>query len=82
MTRAINYLDPEGTSPFHISFDLNALDPYQASQTGTVYRDGLSHKESCHIVRRVINERNLVSMDLVELNPDIGEHVKRPKYRD
>lgn len=44
MTQALKYLDPKGNSPFHISFDLDAVDPYQASQTGTVYRDGLSHR--------------------------------------
>lgn len=61
-------MDPEGKTPIHISFDLDAVDPSQASQTGTVYRDGLSHREACHIIRRVVNERHLVSMDLVELN--------------
>lgn len=44
MTQAIKYLDPNGNSPFHISFDLDAVDPYQASQTGTMYRTGLSHR--------------------------------------
>lgn len=44
MTQAIKYLDPECISPFHISFDLDAVDPYIASQTGTTYRDGLTHR--------------------------------------
>lgn len=42
MTQAIKYLDPKGDSPFHISFDLDATDPYQVCQTGTVYRDALT----------------------------------------
>jgi arginase family enzyme len=44
MTDAMKYLDKEGNAPFHISFDLDAVDPYQVSQTGTMYRDGLSHR--------------------------------------
>ena len=27
MRRTINYLDPDGSFPFHISFDIDALDP-------------------------------------------------------
>jgi arginase family enzyme len=44
MTEAIKYLDPNGNSPFHISFDLDACDPSLVNQTGTVYRDGLDHR--------------------------------------
>lgn len=44
MSQAIRYLDPEGNSPFHISFDLDSLDPSIVSQTGTVFRDGLTHR--------------------------------------
>lgn len=44
MTRTLKYLDPQGNSPFHISFDLDAVDPYIVNQTGTVYRNGLDHR--------------------------------------
>ncbi len=40
--QAINYLDPKGNSPFHISFDVDALDPLYFNQTGTLFRYGLS----------------------------------------
>ncbi len=42
MTQAIQYLDPKGDSPFHISFDVDSLDPGTFSQTGTLFRYGLS----------------------------------------
>ena len=42
MTQAIQYLDPKGNSPFHISFDVDSLDPSVFSQTGTLFRYGLS----------------------------------------
>ena len=68
MTQTINYLDPHNQSPFHLSFDVDGIDPGFVGQTGTLFRYGLSGRESVHIVRRLIHERRLVSMDLVEIN--------------
>lgn len=68
MSQTINYLDPDGKHPFHLSFDVDGMDPLTVSQTGTLYRYGLSPRESVHIVRRLAHERKLVSMDLVEIN--------------
>eukprot|EP00919_Chromeraceae_sp_WS-2016_P041426 GHVR01098700.1.p1 GENE.GHVR01098700.1~~GHVR01098700.1.p1 ORF type:complete len:192 (+),score=9.90 GHVR01098700.1:2373-2948(+) len=65
MQMALEYLDPNGNSPFHISFDIDAMDPYLAQGTGTKFRDGLTHREGCHIIRRVAHERVLVGMDIV-----------------
>lgn len=53
MRQAIQYLDPSGDSPFHISFDIDAVDPSIAYSTGTLFRGGLTHRQSCHIVRRL-----------------------------
>jgi arginase len=53
MRQAIEYLDPKGGSHFHISFDIDAIDPSIVSSTGTLFRGGLNHRESCHIIRRV-----------------------------
>lgn len=53
------------------------------SQTGTLFRNGLTPREGCHIIRRVAHERKLVSMDLVETNLHIDSHLpKRPKLRE
>lgn len=82
MKQAIEYLDPKGDSPFHISFDVDSIDPQNFNQTGTLFRYGLSPREGCHIIRRVAHERKLVSMDLVETNVSIDPNSpKRPKYR-
>jgi arginase len=42
MSQALEYLDPKGNSPFHISFDVDSLDPSVFTQTGTQFRNGLS----------------------------------------
>jgi arginase len=73
MRQSIDYLDPKGGSPFHLSFDVDAIDPEFAAQTGTRFRYGLSERESVHIVRRLAHERRLVSMDLVEINDRLNE---------
>ncbi len=73
MTQTINYLDPDNQHPFHLSFDVDGVDPSIVSQTGTMFRYGLSGMDSVHIVRRLAHERKLVSMDLVEINEDISQ---------
>jgi arginase len=40
--QAIHYLDPVGNKPFHISFDVDAIDPLFAYGTGTKFRGGLT----------------------------------------
>lgn len=44
MRQAIEYLDPKGDNPFHISFDIDAIDPHIVSSTGTRFRGGLTHR--------------------------------------
>ena len=69
MKQTVNYLDPENKSPFHISFDVDGIDPDSLGQTGTLFRDGLTPREGNFIVRRLVYDRKVVSMDLVEINP-------------
>jgi arginase len=44
ISQAIDYLDPKGERPFHISFDIDAMDPSLAQGTGTKFRGGLNDK--------------------------------------
>ena len=44
MTEAIQYLDRRGDAPFHISYDVDGVDPSIVTQTGTMFRDGLTHR--------------------------------------
>jgi arginase len=84
---AIEYLDPSKgenhiSAPFHISFDIDAMDPHIAEGTGTKFRGGLTHREGCFIVRSVSHQRRLVSMDLVEINPSLESTAPRKAFRD
>lgn len=65
MKQTVEYLDPEKKHPFHLSFDVDGIDPEALSQTGTLFREGLTPREANLIVRRLVHDRRLVSMDLV-----------------
>ena len=68
MRQTIEYLDPKNQNPFHISFDIDGIDPDLVGQTGTKFRYGLNGRESMHIIRRLVQERRVVSMDIVQIN--------------
>ena len=42
MRQTIEYLDPKKESPFHLSFDVDGIDPEFVGQTGALCRYGLS----------------------------------------
>lgn len=82
MKQAIHYLDPHNRHPFHLSFDVDGIDPDVVGQTGTRFRYGLTARESVHIVRRLAHERKLVGMDLVEVNESLDPTEEiRKTYR-
>ena len=65
MRQAFDYLDPAGDKPFHISFDIDAIDPHVAFGTGTKFRGGLSPIEANLIVRMTAHRRCLVGLDVM-----------------
>lgn len=69
---AIAHFDPQGKCAVHCSFDIDSLDPLHATSTGTPVRDGLSLDEGLRIVKALQRTGRLFSMDLVEVNPQIG----------
>ncbi|KAJ0296987.1 hypothetical protein COL922a_013994, partial [Colletotrichum nupharicola] len=58
-------------TPIHLSFDVDALDPQYAPTTGTPVRGGLTLREGDFICECVHETGNLISMDLVEVNPSL-----------
>ncbi|KAL2835619.1 hypothetical protein BJY01DRAFT_223331 [Aspergillus pseudoustus] len=58
-------------TPIHLSFDVDALDPQFAPSTGTPVRGGLTLREGDFICECVHETGNLISMDLVEVNPSL-----------
>lgn len=59
----------KNTTGFHLSFDLDVMDPQEAPGVGTAVRGGLNYREA-HLALELLAETNkLVSLDMVEVNP-------------
>ncbi len=62
-----------GTAGFHLSFDMDFIDPEFAPGVGTPVRGGATYREA-HLAMEVIaDSRHMVSMEVVEVNPVIDE---------
>jgi arginase len=62
-----------GTSGFHLSVDMDFLDPEFAPGVGTPVRGGVTYREA-HLAMEVIcDSGHMVSMEVVEVNPVIDE---------
>jgi arginase len=72
MNRAREILFQNGERPLHLSYDIDAIDPHYAPSTGTRVRGGLNYREAHYIAEFAAETGNLVSMDLVEINPRLG----------
>jgi arginase len=63
----------DGTAGFHLSFDMDAVDPREAPGVGTPVRGGLTYREA-HLAMETIGDGGgLRSIELVEVNPVIDE---------
>jgi len=68
-----------GTAGFHVSFDMDALDPAVAPGVGTPVPGGLTYREA-HFACEVIAETGqLRSLEFVEVNPILDEHNRTGK---
>lgn len=59
----------DGTAGFHVSFDIDSVDPGNAPGTGTTKRGGLTYRESHLFMELVADSERCVGLDLVEVNP-------------
>lgn len=58
-----------GDGTFHVSFDLDVLDPRQAPGVGTPVAGGLTYREAHLLMEMVAETDGMSSLDLVEVNP-------------
>jgi arginase len=62
-----------GTAGFHLSFDLDSLDPREAPGVGTPVQGGLTYREAHLVCEKAAGSRRLLSMEVVELNPVLDD---------
>ena len=58
-----------GTAGFHLSFDLDAIDPMIAPGVGTPVAGGLTYREAHLVCEKAARSGKLLSLEVVELNP-------------
>ena len=61
----------DGTDGFHLSFDIDSLDPSVAPGVGTPVSGGLTIREAHLIMELVADSKKMVSCELVEVNPTL-----------
>lgn len=59
----------DGTTGFHLSFDLDGLDPRVAPGVGTPVPGGLTYREGHLICEKIARTNSLLSLEVVEVNP-------------
>jgi arginase len=68
MQEAIHHAS-SGTAGFHLSFDMDAIDPSEAPGVGTPVQGGITYREA-HLAMELVCDSGLVtSMEVVEVNP-------------
>ena len=63
----------DGTAGFHISFDVDGCDPTVIPGSGTLVPGGVSFREAHLLMEYCADDGNLVSLEVVELNPFLDE---------
>jgi arginase len=63
-----------GTAGYHVSLDMDWVDPEDAPGVGTPVRGGATYREA-HLAMEIIADHGrMVSFEIVEVNPVIDEH--------
>ena len=62
-----------GTAGFHLSLDMDSVDPDEAPGVGTPVRGGMTYREAHLAMETICDCSRMVSMEIVEVNPVLDE---------
>jgi arginase len=68
MNRALE-IASDATTGFHVSFDIDSLDPAVATGVGTPARGGLTYREAHTMMEMISESKRLLSLEVAEVNP-------------
>jgi arginase len=68
-----------GTSPIHLSFDVDCMDKSLVPSTGTAVKGGIKQDIGEKVLKQIKNHTNVVNVDITELNMDLGTHKEAEK---
>ena len=70
-----------GTAGYHVSLDMDWIDPEDAPGVGTPVRGGATYREA-HLAMEILADHGrLLSFEIVEVNPVIDEQTARRTWR-
>jgi arginase len=75
MQEAIHYAS-SGTAGFHLSLDMDAVDPGEAPGVGTPVHGGITYREAHLAMEMVCDSGLMASLEVVEVNPVMDEANK------
>ena len=56
--------------PYYLTIDIDVIDPSFAPGTSTPVPGGLNHFELINLLQIILKDKNLIGVDLVEINPE------------
>ncbi|PIE22783.1 MAG: arginase [Planctomycetota bacterium] len=68
MQEALGFLN-DGTVGYHVSFDLDSMDPRYAPGVGTPVPGGLTYREAHLLMEMAADDGHAVSFEMTEINP-------------
>lgn len=72
MDECISYI---GDRDIHLSYDIDAIDPFYAPHTGTAVTGGLTFREGNYVCEALSESGKLTSMEIVEVDPSQHKDV-------
>ena len=75
LEEALGYLN-DGTAGFHVSLDVDGLDPLIAPGVGTPVRGGISFREAHLLMELVADDGRALSFEVTEINPILDDRNK------
>jgi arginase len=66
-------LASDGTAGFHLSLDMDFVDPQHAPGVGTPVRGGATYREAHLAMEMICDSGKMISLEVVEVNPVIDE---------
>lgn len=79
MRDALRVVSGPEMGPFHVSFDVDAVDPSFAPGVGTPVAGGMTYREARLAMELVADTQRMSSMDVVEVNPILDERNRTGK---
>ncbi|MGA2673957.1 MAG: arginase [Terracidiphilus sp.] len=64
----------QGTAGYHVSLDMDWIDPEDAPGVGTPVRGGATYREAHLAMEILADDGRLLSFEIVEVNPILDEH--------